>query len=274
MKAKIISKLAIAQLACLPLISISCGKHEQKVKENLVTVASDPKFDKLIDKNKEDKTDKTTPIVEKIKVVNNGESGSKQIEKSKKVEVKNPNSANSPINIEVKNDIKIDNKINTKENKLKTFFAVVGGLATAAAVGYGIYWLFKDNIYFEIENKSETQQTVSYENKIEKIKVTIEYKRNTDSSNNNSIEVRIKTFKGYIITQQSQQWVQNGSTNNLTGKATIEGTKWYINKIISEFKSEITNKKEITKKNWELLLLAFKDWISNFSSKNAEEKKK
>ena len=265
MKAKILSKLTIAQLACLPLISISCGKHEQKAKENLVTVASSPKFDKSINKNKEEK-DETTPIVEKIEVVNNDESGSKQIEKSKKVEVKNPNSANSPINVEVKNDIKIDNKINTKESKLKTFFAVIGGLTTAAAVGYGIYWLSKDNKYYTIQKEEKSSSTTSLTASNYKVKITIKYKRTDNSCQNTEFESKIKTSFGYIIVQNSQQWIKNNSTQNLDGSVTIEGSEWLIHKVITKFSDEITNKKEGTKKNWELLLLAFKDWVNNLNS--------
>ena len=222
MKAKIISKLTIAQLACLPLISISCGKHEQKAKENLVAVARDPKFDKLIDKNKEEKTNKTAPIVEKIEVVNNDESESKHIEKNKKVEIKNPNNPNSSINIEVKNDIKIDNKINTKENKLKTFFAVIGGLATAAAVGYGIYWLFKDNEIISITSQTQTSETKTYSNFKEQITVTIEFEDKTNISTF-KVEVHAKAGNGFVIINERQQHITSNGKHN--GSVTLTGSK-------------------------------------------------
>ena len=261
MKAKILSKLTIAQLACLPLISISCGKHEQKAKENLVAVASSPKFDKLINKNKENKTDKVAPIVEKIEVVNNGKSESKQIEKDKKVEIKNPNNPNSQINVEVKNDIKINNKINTKGSKLKTFFAVIGGLATAAAVGYGIYWLFKDDKFYTIQEETTNNQNTNYSSSNYKVKVTIQYKRNSNT-NNDSFENKIKTFGSYLITKLTQQWTNTPQNNNLTGKITIEGSEWIISQLINKFKSKITNYKEENIKNYQKLLKWFKSLIN------------
>ena len=270
MKVKIISKLAIAQLACLPLISISCGKHEQRAKENLVAVTNSPKFDKLIDKNKEDKTDKVAPIVEKIEVVNNGGSGSKQIEKSKKVEVKNQNNSNLPINVEVKNDIKIDNKINKKESKLKTFFAVIGGLTTVAAVGYGLWWLFKENEYYTIQEETQTTTATAYYDTEYNIEVTIKYNR----TNENNLETKIKTFNSYVITNIIQQWTNNSNNGRLEGKIKIKGTKWHIHEIISKFKTEIINFQTGSITNFQKLLSKFKSWINSFNSKNAKENKK
>ena len=256
MRTKIISNLTIAQLACLPLISISCGKHEQKAKENLVAVASNPKFDKLIDKNKKEKTDKNTPIVEKIEIVNNGESESKQIEKSKKVEVKNQNNSNLPINVEVKNDIKIDNKINTKESKLKTFFAVIGGLATATAVGYGIYWLFKDNIYYEIKSETQNNETSANDTSIQKNTITIKFK-NKSKVKLFQDEVKNRVDVGYTIIHQRQQWINIG--NDLIGEITFNGNIWNITDIITKYHSEITNIEKKSKKNWEKVWEIIKD---------------
>ena len=224
MRAKIISKLTIVQLACLPLISISCGKHEQKAKENLIAVASSPKFDKLIDKNKEEK-DETTPVVEKIEVVNTGESKSKHIEKRKKVEIRNQNNPNSPINVEVKNDIKIDNKINTKESKLKTFFAVIGGLATAAAVGYGLYWLFKSDEIIKITNKTNQSTTEINASSLNNVEIIIEYEY---TGSTNSFSTAIQTITGYSITKQTNSLTTSNNHHKVT--ITIKGTEHVISK--------------------------------------------
>ena len=234
MKVKILSKLTIAQLACLPLISISCGKHEQKAKENLVTIASDPKFDKLIDKNKEEKRDKTTPIVEKIEVVNNGESGSKQIEKTKKVEIRNSNNSNLPINVEVKNDIKIDNKINTKESKLKTFFAVIGGLAAAAAVGYGLWWLFRGEKYYEITGETKTNEVKSiHSGSVAEVEVTIKFKC---TGNCNSFNDTLKTKTGFTITMTKNTInLTNNNSSNSERTISIKGIEGVIFDVINKF---------------------------------------
>ena len=260
MRAKIISKLTIAQLACLPLISISCGKHEQKAKENLVAVASSPKFDKLIDKNKENKTDKVAPIVEKIEVVNNGESESKQIEKSKKVEINNPNNPNSPINVEVKNDIKIDNKINTKESELKTFFAVVGGLATAVAVGYGLWWLFKDEKYYEISSQTENNVTEIYSDSKHDVTVTIKYRYKNEES---GLKTEINTKNGFTIISTTNTVITINNNGNSERKVIIKGPCSIIYKLISKYTSEITTLKIKSTTNWERLLKKLKEFFNN-----------
>ena len=253
MRVKILSKLAIAQLACLPLISISCGKHEQKAKENLVAVITNPKFDKLIDKNKEEKTDKNTPIVEKIEVVNNDEDESEHIEKSKKVEVKNPNNPNSPINVEVKNDIKIDNKINTKDSKLKTFFAVVGGLATAAAVGYGLWWLFRNNEVIEVTKSSSEQVTKIHSNYTNEVEITFEYSCSEKCEKFND---KIKAKNGFIFTRTVNTFINY--TNNSKLKLTIKGPEYIIYEIISLVTTTYNKTYET---NWERLLKKLKEFF-------------
>ena len=257
MRTKVISKLTIAQLAYLPLISISCGKHEQKAKENLVVVARDPKFDKLIDKNKGEKWDKTVPIVEKIEVVNNGESESKYIEKSKKVEIKNPNNPNSAINVEVKNDIKIDNKINTKESKLKTFFVIVGGLATTAAIGYGLWWLFKDNYFFSINSEKNNEESkIIYKDSQRQVKVTIKYKC---TGNCETYKNELKTVGTFTITNQKFSLTLKENNSDSERTITIEGAEKIIFEVINKISKETTiyTKKSIT--NWQRFL----NWIKN-----------
>ena len=259
MRTKILSKLAIAQLACLPIISISCGKHEQKAKENLVAVANSPKFDKLIDKNKEER-DETTPIVEKIEVVNNGEDESKQIEKSKKAEIRNQNNPNSPINVEIKNDIKFNNKINTKENKLKTFFAVIGGLATAAAVGYGLWWLFKENDVITITSAKQTNKTKEiYSDSLKEVEVEIKY---NCTGNCTSLIITGNLKNGYIFTKTIQT-IQNGSH---TATVNIKGAEWVIVEIIKKTTSTITNISTTKITNWERFLKYLK---SKFHKQNS-----
>lgn len=266
MKIKNLSKIAISQLICLPIIAIACNKNEH-IKENNLNIASNIKFDEqqekklVLDNNifaDETEKEKIIPVVEKLEI-------SADIKKPQEVNTKeaittptnNQNTSLAPINIT------INNNINTKSTTLKTVFSVLGGITAAAGIGYALYWLFKDHdfkekVFIEIETEIRKQ----FE-EIQEVEETIKYEW----------EARTTQIRDY----QSWYWLQNSNAiitryrhsykfNEKIDKVILEITKRekrktiyeIVEKCITKYTNE-TNKKI---KGYQKLLNEFKKWIS------------